>query len=74
MLESNCGVGCCTGASEKDSAPNGDSLLACSATASSAVSATSAISSCSATSSVATGSGATSSATGSLAGASTDAA
>ena len=29
MLESNCGVGCCTGASEKDSAPNGDSLLRC---------------------------------------------
>ena len=74
MLESNCGVGCSTGASEKDSAPNGDSLLACSATASSAVSATSAMSSCSVTFSVATGSVSTSSATGSLAGASTDAA
>ena len=61
MLESNCGVGCCTGASEKASAPNGDSLLACSARRHPQLfPATSAMSSCSVTSSV-TGSGATSS-------------
>ena len=61
MLESNWGISCCAGASENAAVPNGDSLLACSVTAPSAVSATSA---CSA---------GTYSATGSLAGSCTDA-
>lgn len=36
MLESNCGISCCAGASEKAAVANGDSLLACSAGTSSA--------------------------------------